>query len=115
MHDGQSEEAVRLAQIATDWPLLCKVISQQAPVLLDQQRFQLLEQWLRQLPQEQLYASPWLLYWFGCCRLPFDQQESGRHFDLAYRGFKVQQEQQGATGAKWHAAFGKRCHLVYYD
>lgn len=103
MHDGQSEEAVRLAQIATDWPFLCKIISQQAPILLGQQRFQLLEQWLRQLPQEQLHASPWLLYWFGCCRLPFDQQESGRHFDLAYRGFKVQQEQNGmllsASGA----------------
>ena len=93
--DGQIEEAVSLARTAADWPLLCKLISQQAPVLLEQQRFQVLEQWLKRLPQEQLHASPWLLYWFGCCRLPFNQRESGNHFDLAHAGFRAQQEHNG--------------------
>jgi two-component SAPR family response regulator len=100
---GQTEEAIALAKAAADWPLLCKLINRQAPVMLAQQRFQLLEQWLKQLPPEALNSSPWLRYWFGCCRCPFDQRESGSHFALAYAGFKAQQDLDGmllsASGA----------------
>ncbi|RJQ69344.1 MAG: hypothetical protein C4519_21790 [Desulfobacteraceae bacterium] len=100
---GRTEEAIALAHAAADWPLMCNLINRQAPVMLAQQRFQLLEQWLKQLPQEALNASPWLHYWFGCCRRPFDQRESGSHFELAYAGFKAQQAQDGmllsASGA----------------
>ena len=100
---GQTEEAIVLAHAAADWPVMCNLINRQAPVMLAQQRFQLLEQWLKQLPQEALNSSPWLHYWFGCCRCPFEQRESGRHFESAYAGFKAQQERDGmllsASGA----------------
>jgi DNA-binding SARP family transcriptional activator len=92
---GQTEEAIALAHAAADWPLMGELINRQAPVMLAQQRFQLLAQWLGQLPQEALDASPWLHYWFGCCRGPFDQRVSGSHFELAYAGFKAQQEADG--------------------
>jgi ATP/maltotriose-dependent transcriptional regulator MalT/DNA-binding SARP family transcriptional activator len=92
---GETEEAISLAIAAADWPLLSRLINRQAPVMLAQQRFQLLAQWLKQLPPEALESSPWLRYWFGCCRCPFDQRESGSHFGLAYAGFKAQQERDG--------------------
>lgn len=101
--DGQIEDAARLAQATADWQFLSKLICRQAPILLDQQRFELLEQWLQLLPDDELNASPWLNYWFGCCRLPFDQRESGSYFESAYSGFKAQQEHNGmllaASGA----------------
>ncbi len=92
---GQTEEAIVLAQTAADWPLLCNLIHQEAPALLGQQRFQLLEQWLKQLPRDVFSSSPWFHYWFGCCRRSFDQRESGSHFESAYAGFKARQEREG--------------------
>lgn len=100
---GETEEAIALAIAAADWPLLCLLINRQAPAMLAQQRFQLLEQWLKQLPRKALESSPWLHYWFGACRRPFDQRQSGSHFGLAYAGFTAQQERDGmllsASGA----------------
>jgi len=100
---GDNEEAISLAIAAADWPLLCRLINLHAPAMLAQQRLQLLELWLRKLPPETLASSPWLQYWFGYCRLPFDQRESGSYFALAHTGFKAQQERGGkllsASGA----------------
>ena len=100
---NQTEEAIELATAAADWPLLCGLINRQAPAMLAQQRFQPLEQWLKQLPREVLGSTPWLHYWFGACRRPFDQPASGSHFGLAYAGFKARQERDGmllsASGA----------------
>ena len=99
----ETDEAITLAMTAADWPLLCRLIHRQAPAMLAQQRYLQLEQWLKKLPVETFESSPWLPYWFGACRLPFDQRESGRHFALAYTGFKARQERDGmllsASGA----------------
>ncbi len=100
---GQTEEAIELATTATDWPLLCDLLNRHAPVMLGQHRFKSLEKWLEQLPSDVLNTSPWLLYWFGSCRLPFDQRNSADYFKWAYEGFKAQETLDGmllsASGA----------------
>lgn len=92
---GETEEAVPLAIAAADWPLLSDLLNRQAPVLLAQQRFQLLAQWLTKLPGDLSDSSPWLQYWWGCCRLPFDPRDSCHHFALAHAGFAGQEESDG--------------------
>ena len=100
---GQTEDAVALALAAADWTLASDLINSHAPVLLHQQRFVLLAQWLTELPQDVLNASPWLLYWMGDCRRPFNQQESTTFFTAAHAGFTKQKESLGmllsASGA----------------
>jgi len=93
--NGELEEAIELACGGADWLLMAELINRQAPVMLAQQRLQMLEKWLKKLPRHVVKTSPWLLYWYGCCRRPFDQQESGSHFVSAYTGFKDQQQQKG--------------------
>ncbi|MGR8931948.1 MAG: BTAD domain-containing putative transcriptional regulator [Gammaproteobacteria bacterium] len=101
--DRQEEEALRLAFSAADWPLVCQLILLLAPGLLAQHRFNLLEQWLKQLPEDALNASPWFHYWLGCCRLPFDQRNSGVYFSRAYADFEALRIRDGmllsASGA----------------
>ncbi len=100
---GKMEEAINMAMSASDWALASTFINRHAPAMLRQQRFQLLEGWLQKIPKAVSASSPWLSYWYGCCRRPFQQQASLDHFTIAYTGFKKQQQHDGmllsASGA----------------
>ena len=50
-------------------------------------RHQTLLQWLNWLPQAEFEHTPWLWYWRGLARLPFDPIEARSIFEQAYLGF----------------------------
>ena len=75
-HSGQLEEAAVLYQRTCDWPSLAALILKNVQPLSKQGRFSTLEQWLRALPQQQREGDPWLLFWLGTCRLPFEPPEA---------------------------------------
>ena len=92
---GLTDDAVTLAKTFEQYALMGDLIHKQAPDMLAQQRLQQLEQWIAALPSDILNASPWLLYWFGCCRLVFDHNASQKYYEKAYKGFKAHNDTDG--------------------
>lgn len=92
---GQTEEAVVLYQAAGDWAALIPLILSEAPQLLAQGRHQTLAHWLTALPSETLGQHPWLCYWWGMARLPFEQAEARGYFERAFALFESQDDPAG--------------------
>ncbi|HQI00508.1 MAG TPA: BTAD domain-containing putative transcriptional regulator [Deltaproteobacteria bacterium] len=86
--DGQVEDALNLMIEAGGWETMSVFIMQHAKDMLDHGRHRTLEQWITAIPQEVLDSSPWLLFWLGASRFPFDPVASKEHFEDAYRQFK---------------------------
>ena len=91
----QTEAAIELMRDASDWEGMASLILKHAPTMLGQGRNRPLEDWLCSLPKDIFESTPWLLYWMGACRLPFDPSKSQRYFEQAFERFK---EQKDATG-----------------
>jgi LuxR family maltose regulon positive regulatory protein len=92
-NDGQSETALLLAIQATAWEDAARLTCSLAPQLLRQGRYAVLDRWITALPQPVLNQSPWLRYWLGVARLPFDPGGSRTILQGAHGQF----EQQGET------------------
>jgi len=84
---GHLEDAAALLRATSDWERLTGLIRRHAPSLLLQGRYRTLEGWLDSLPKANVGRDPWLQYWNGACRLPFDAAESRRSFESAFRQF----------------------------
>jgi len=48
------------------------------------------------LPKEMLENNPWLLYWKGAVRFPFNPSRGQSHFEKAFEQFKIQDNLTGA-------------------
>ncbi len=89
------EDAVSLLIDVRDWDTLAKLILGRAAGMTAQGRSKTLEEWLLSLPREMMESTPWLLYWFGACRLSFNPTESRRCFDAAFQQFQAHDDQTG--------------------
>ncbi len=89
------EAAIPLYHASQDWDSLKSVLLQEAAGLIAAGRHQTLLQWLDCLPDEIFEQSPWLWYWRGLARLPFDPIEARRIFEQAYRGFQAEDNASG--------------------
>ncbi|OGQ07917.1 MAG: hypothetical protein A2026_22245 [Deltaproteobacteria bacterium RBG_19FT_COMBO_46_12] len=90
-----TEDAVSLLRGVSDWDGLICLITKYAPMMLAQGRNFPLEDWLNSLPVEILENNPWLLYWMGACRLPFDPLLAHSFFEKAFEQFKAQENPSG--------------------
>jgi len=93
--DGQVDEALDLIVKAGDWEKLVVFLMQHAPSMLEQGRHRSLEHWLTGIPENILHDSPWLLFWLGASRFPFDPLQGRGNFEEAYAGFKDQDDITG--------------------
>ena len=84
------EAAAALLMRIRDWPSLDALIARCADALLRQGRAQLLEQWIRALPEPQVRADPHMLHRLGACRFPYAPREARELFTQAYRCFEAQ-------------------------
>ena len=91
-HNGQVDEALELIRETGDWGTMTMFLMQHAPSMLAQGRNKSLERWLVGIPGEVLQVSPWLLFWLGVSRLPFDQIKSMGNLEDAYTQFKEQND-----------------------
>lgn len=101
--DGQLEDAVDLLCDIGDWDVLGELIARHAPAFMAEGRSRTVETWLRALPAPVLECSPWLLYWLGLCRLPFNPVESRRYLETAYQSFKSDGGSREGLLAAWCA------------
>jgi ATP/maltotriose-dependent transcriptional regulator MalT len=85
--EDRPEEAAQLFIGAADWIGLSELIIQNAQGLLAQGRHDTLTTWLHALPAELRDANPWLLFYLGAARLPFDLGESRALFEQATERF----------------------------
>jgi DNA-binding SARP family transcriptional activator len=99
--NGQTEAAVSLLRNIGDWNEMARLIMKHAPSMVEQGQNRPLEDWLSNLPKDMMENDPWLLYWMGICRLPFDPAQSRHYFENAFERFKTQGEVTGIILACW--------------
>jgi len=87
MDEDQPEEAAQLFISAADWTGLTELIVENAQGLLAQGRHDTLATWLHALPTGLRNANPWLLFYLGAARFPFDLGESRTLFEQATEHF----------------------------
>jgi DNA-binding SARP family transcriptional activator len=94
--DGQEEASVSLFREAGDWEGMIRLILKNAPSMVEQGRTRSLEEWLNGLPRGLFENHPWLLYWMGACRQPFDPAFARPFFEKAFERFRNQSDAAGA-------------------
>jgi LuxR family maltose regulon positive regulatory protein len=92
---GQIEAAFAVLDDAGDWDAKARLIIKHAPLMSAQGRNRLLESWLSTLPEQMIEDTPWLLYWMGACRLPFNPCLSRRYFEQAFGQFRSEGDATG--------------------
>ncbi|TAL26211.1 MAG: AAA family ATPase [Nitrospirae bacterium] len=100
---GQTEDAVVLLRDAGDWDGLVQLILDSAISSIAQGRSRTLQEWIESIPPEIIEKTPWLQYWIGVCRMPFDPAESRMYFERAFQLFQSQQDDIG-TLLSWSGA-----------
>ncbi|MGE3977613.1 MAG: BTAD domain-containing putative transcriptional regulator [Nitrospira sp.] len=100
---GRIEDAVVLYQEAGEIGEIVRIILSKGPELLAQGRAHTLEEWLCKVPTELREQEPWLLFWLGSCRLPFNPSESEGFFAEAFKRFKDRNDTTGMLMA-WAGA-----------
>jgi LuxR family transcriptional regulator, maltose regulon positive regulatory protein len=100
---GNYEEAAALFLQDGAWAEMVQLIVTQAQSLVIQGRLSILYGWLMGLPGELREKNPWLLFWMGMSRLPFDPLASEAHFSRAFELFTAQQDPAGMLLA-WSGA-----------
>ena len=99
--DGQIEAAVSFLGEVSDWEGLVRLITKQAPLMVEQGRTRPLEEWLNSLPPVVLENNPWLLFWMGICSLPVSPSRSQPYFEEAYQKFKSRGDITGIIQSCW--------------
>ena len=92
---GETAAAVDLLREVGDWDSLIRIILKQAPLMWEQGRIRPLADWLDHIPRDILETRPWLLYWMGACRQPFDPAIARPFFEKAFERFGNQEDAAG--------------------
>jgi len=87
--EGDAQASVALLREAGDWLRLVSQVLDQAPALLRSGRFQTLAEWILDIPQPLRAGTPWLDYFLGLCRLPYDPAQARGLLSSAYAGFRA--------------------------
>ena len=86
--NGWGEDALSLLSEAGEWREAIRVILNQAYELILQGRWQLLQGWIRSLPEADREQNPWLLFWRGVCLLHTSPAGSRDSFEKSFGKFK---------------------------
>ncbi len=92
---GQIEHAALLFRNAEDWGGLAALVLQHADSLVKQGRGGTLVDWLESLPKDTLDTAPWLLYWTGICKMPYNLFESRAYLERSFETFKREKDPTG--------------------
>lgn len=92
---GQIEDAAELYMQVGEGAGLVRLILAHARSLVEQGRGKTLEVWLSRLPETYRENDPWILYWSGICRVPFDPAEGRRYLERAFKKFSNQRNETG--------------------
>lgn len=109
---GRIEDAARLLCDTGDHDSLARLTLAHAPSLLGQGRNRVLEAWLGHLPEKIIENDPWLLFWLGKSRMPYDpvgsRAQVERSFELFWKG-----EDRTGTFVSWSLVMDNLCMYLY--
>lgn len=97
--EGYADQAMSLFVEAHAWSEVARLALAEAPALVATGRAATLERWLLSIPVELREQQPWLSYWLGRCRVPYDPREARRLLAAAYRGFEAVEDARGLYAA----------------
>lgn len=97
--NDQVDAAVALLTQIGDWVSLTKLIANQGQSLTTQGRYSTLLNWIAGVPPAVVDQIPWLLFWRGRARLPFDPAASLPDFEQAFALFHQRGESLGIFSA----------------
>ena len=92
---GDIDDAAALYIENRDWGELANLVIDHAQLLLSQGRNRTLDQWLNMIPSDVFSRTPWLLYWCGICKMPFDLYDSRNCLEKAYKLFRDEKNPSG--------------------
>lgn len=92
---GQIGDAVQLFRQAGDWESMSSLILENAQSLVDQGRWQTVNECYVDFPPDWLEKNPWLIYWRGCVQLPVDLVVAKALLERAYERFSAQDDMAG--------------------
>jgi LuxR family maltose regulon positive regulatory protein len=84
---GHPEPALELFLEAQAWDDAVRILLAISSRLQATGRTNTFERWVSAIPDELRRRHPWLLYWVGLCRLPFDLHSARTHLSEAFAGF----------------------------
>lgn len=114
---GYIGDAITMFLESEDWTNAAGAILKHANTMVAQGRYQTLEPWLKRIPDRVSNDNPWLLYWLGACRLPFDPGRSFALFKQAFKLFTKKKDRNGIgmawTGAVDSVTYGFGSYKLY--
>lgn len=100
---GQLDCAANLFIEAQEWGGLSRFVHEHGPSYIAQGRLRALRDILKEMPESTVGSSPWLLYYYGLCRMPDSPGKAREMFEAAYAFFESAHDGKGAflawTGA----------------
>lgn len=85
--DGRVEDAVDLLRGAEAWDELGTLVLAHARAMVEAGRLETLGRWIGVIPAAVRERRPWLTYWLGMARIPFDPAAARGHLEEAYARF----------------------------
>ena len=86
--DGDVPSSIALLRETEDWEPIVAMVLQHAGELLRKGRFRALAEWIGEIPPSHRAGVPWLDYYLGTCRMPFDPREARECLVRAYAAFR---------------------------
>ncbi|MGH8120325.1 MAG: hypothetical protein ACRESK_06900, partial [Gammaproteobacteria bacterium] len=92
---GMIEDSIKLFRDSENWQDLVSLVLKWAPFLVEHGRMHTLEEYLLRIPAPILNQYPWLQYWLGICRQPFEPTVSRVYLESAFSIFRTQKDPTG--------------------
>lgn len=93
---GRHEDAFHLLRASEYWQGATTLILAHASTLLSEGRIGILSEWILSVPLSVREGSPWLIYWLGISRLPFNPGESRTILERSFASFRENGDTAGA-------------------
>jgi LuxR family maltose regulon positive regulatory protein len=106
------EDAADLFSDIGDHASLARLILANAASLVAQGRNRMLQGWLERLPENTVRKTPWLLYWLGASRMPFDPAGSRSHAERSFEQFWDRKDPAG-TFLSWSLIIDNLCMYLH--
>lgn len=92
---GEIESAMELFAQARDWESTARLIIAHARTSVISGRGHSMLEWIALIPKEIRTQMPWLLYWSGICRMPFDVVLARSDLEQAFDAFRSRADSAG--------------------